>query len=147
MKQTRTFIKPSIMEILSGNMLHWGTWNRQKSTIKKLAKIFDETSVSGIFHSRAAYASVRAGYFSSKKQWKEANQFHEEAIKIYLSGSSDGVMAVAGERQAYCWTLLQQGRFADAKMQFEKAKETMDSLDKRFVHSNVLGHLIAPVRG
>ena len=55
-------------------------------------------------------------------------------------------MAVAGERQAYCWTLLQQGRFADAKTQFEKAKETMDRLDKRFLHSNILGHLIAPIR-
>ena len=113
---------------------------------KKLVKIFDETSVSGIFHSRAAYASVKAGYFSAKKQWKEANQFHEEAIKIYLSGSTAGVMAVAGERQAYCWTLLQQGRFDDAKIQFEKAKETMDSLDRRWVHSNVIGHLIAPMR-
>ncbi len=113
---------------------------------KKLAKLFDETSISGVFHSRAAYSSVKAAYFSSKGQWKEANQFHEEAIKIYLSGSTAGVMAVAGERQAYCWTLLQQGRFADAKVQFEEAKETMDSLDKRFLHSNVLGHLIAPMR-
>jgi tetratricopeptide (TPR) repeat protein len=126
-----------------------GDKEQAEKYLKKLTKIFDETSVSGIFHPRAAYASVRASYFSSKGQWKEANQFHEEAIKAYLSGSSDKgseVMAIAGERQAYCWTLLQQGRFTDAKMQFEKAKETMDSLDKRFVHSNVLGHLIAPAR-
>lgn len=122
-----------------------GDKEQAEKYLQKLAKIFDETSVSGIFHSRAAYASVKAAYFSSKGQWKEANQFHEEAIKIYLSGSTGGVMAVAGERQGYCWTLLQQGRFADAKLQFEKAKETMDSLDRRFASSNILGHLIAPL--
>jgi tetratricopeptide (TPR) repeat protein len=123
-----------------------GDKEQAKKYLEKLEKIFDETSISGIFHPRSTYASVKAAYFSSNGQWKEANQFHEEAIKILMSGSTDQVMAVAGERQAYCWTLLQQGRFADAKIQFEKAKATMDSLDKRFVHSNVLGNLIAPVR-
>ena len=52
----------------------------------------------------------------------------------------------AGIRQSYCWALLQQGRFADAKMQFEEAKKIMDSLEKRFVHSNVLGYFVAPMR-
>ena len=31
-------------------------------------------------------------------------------------------------------------------MQFEEAKKKMDSLEKRFVHSNVLGYLVAPMR-
>ena len=31
-------------------------------------------------------------------------------------------------------------------MQFEKAKEIMDNLEKRFVHSNVQGYLMAPRR-
>ena len=122
-----------------------GDMEQAEKYLEKLAKIFDETSISGIFHPRFAYASVKASCFSSKKQWKEANKFHEEAIKTCLSGSTANVMAIAGERQSYCWTLLQQGRFADAKIQFEKAKETMDSLDKRFLHSNVLGHLIVPM--
>jgi tetratricopeptide (TPR) repeat protein len=125
-----------------------GDLERAEEYYKKLAKIFDETSVSGIFHSRAAYASVRASYFSTKKQWEEANKFHEKAIAIFESGCVAGVpqMPVAGERIAYCWTLLQQGRFSDAKLQFEKAKEVMENLDRRFVHSNVLGHIIAPVK-
>ena len=55
-------------------------------------------------------------------------------------------MPIAGERQAYCWTLLQQGRFSDAKIQFEKAKGAMEDLDRRFVHSNVMGHIIAPAK-
>jgi tetratricopeptide (TPR) repeat protein len=115
---------------------------------KKLKKIFDDTSISGIFHSRAAYASVRATYFSSRKKWKEANQFHEEAIAIYDSGqiAGDRTMPIAGERQAYCWDLLQQGRFSDAKIQFEKAKRAMEDLDRRFEHSNVIGHIIGPAR-
>ena len=123
-----------------------GDMEQAKKYYDKFVQLYEETSISGIFHPRSAHASVKASYFSSQKQWKEANQFHEEAINILLSGSTDQVMAIAGERQAYCWTLLQQGRFEDAKMQFEKAKEIMDNLDKRFMHSNVLGHLIAPIR-
>ena len=125
-----------------------GDMEHAEEYYKKLKKIFDETSVSGIFHSRAAYASTRASYFSSKKQWEEANKFHEEAIAIFESGCLPGVpqMPVAGERIAYCWTLLQQGRFSDAKLQFEKAKEVIEDLDRRFVHSNVIGHIIAPAR-
>ena len=123
-----------------------GDMEQAEKYYKKLEKIFDETSISGIFHSRYGFASVRANYFSSRKQWKEANRFHEEAIRIFESAqiAPDKTMPIAGERQAYCWTLLQQGRFDDAKIQFEKAKETMKDLDKRFAHSKVLGHLIAP---
>ena len=123
-----------------------GDMEQAEKYYKKLEKIFDETSISGIFHSRYGFASVRASYFSSRKQWKEANRFHEEAIRIFESAqiAPDKTMPIAGERQAYCWTLLQQGRFDDAKIQFEKAKETMEDLDKRFAHSKVLGHLIAP---
>jgi tetratricopeptide (TPR) repeat protein len=113
-----------------------------------LTKIANETSVMGMFHARLQYLSSKAIYHSSKREWEEANKFHEEAINECAKAQSrealENNMAVAGVRQSYCWSLLQQGRFADAKAQFEKAKETMDSIDKRFLHSNILGHLIAP---
>ena len=114
-----------------------------------LKKLADETSVMGIFHARAQYLSSKAIYHSSKREWEEANKFHEAAINEFASvaptpEAAEKNMAVAGVRQSYCWSLLQQGRFADAKAHFEKARATMDSLDKRFMHSIILGHLIAP---
>jgi hypothetical protein len=110
----------------------------------KLVKIFDETSLSSFLWNYALYLFSGATFFSYKGQWKEANQHYEEALGIYGKlGGSDAYNA--GLRKSYCWALLQQGRFADAKAQFLKAKEIMTILEKRFEHSNVLGHFVAPI--
>jgi tetratricopeptide (TPR) repeat protein len=111
----------------------------------KLVKIFDETSLSGYLLGYGAYLFSRAVFFSSKGQWKEANQFYEEALEAYTKVWPSMALD-AGIRQSYCWALMQQGRLADAETQFEEAKKKMDSLEKRFVHSNILGYLVAPMR-
>jgi len=51
---------------------------------------------------------------------------------------------MAGIRRGYCWTLLQQGRFEEAKKQFEASKETLRELETRLVHANIMGFLMAP---
>jgi len=98
--------------------------------------------------SRAIYSSSKASYFSARGEWREANQLYEEAMKVYEGGQirGDMNMSVAGERMGYCWALLQQGRVEDAKLQYSLAKQTLDNLDKRFLHTNILGHLIAPLK-
>jgi hypothetical protein len=64
----------------------------------------------------------------------------QKTLEILMCASTEN-MTIAGARLGYCWALLQQGRFEDAKMQYELARETMKSLEKRFDHSKVLGYL------
>jgi tetratricopeptide (TPR) repeat protein len=111
----------------------------------KTAKIFDETSLSLVMHQYANYLLSKAIYFSCKNQWTEANALYEKTLEIYTRASSEN-MILAGARQGYCWALLQQGSFADAKLQYEMAKATMKSLEKRFDNSKLLGYFVAPVR-
>ena len=119
-----------------------GDMEQAEKYYKKLEKVSEEAPMAGGPMGYGGVLLSKAGYFSSKGQWKEANQFFEKAIEVFLS---TGAM-LAGVRQGYCWALLQQGRFADAKFQFEKAKETLAALDKRLVHSNILGYFFAPRR-
>ena len=90
--------------------------------------------------------SSKAAYFSAKSDWKNANKSYEEAIRVHTKAAPAPTAYTAGLRQGYCWALLQQGRFDEAKLQYEKAKETIDKLDKRFVNSNILGYFMAPRR-
>jgi tetratricopeptide (TPR) repeat protein len=122
-----------------------GDMEQAEKYYKKTAKIFDETSLSLVMHQYANYLLSKAIYFSSQSQWTEANPLYEKTLEIYTRASAEN-MILAGARQAYCWALLQQGRFEDAKTQYGIAKATMKSLEKRFDHSNVLGYFVAPVR-
>jgi tetratricopeptide (TPR) repeat protein len=122
-----------------------GDMEEAEKYYRKTAKIFDETSLSLVMHQYANYLLSKAIYFSCKSQWMEANPLYEKTLEIYTRASAEN-MILAGARQAYCWALLQQGRFADAKMQYEIAKETMKNLEKRFDNSEVLGYFVAPAR-
>ncbi len=115
---------------------------------KKMVKLLDEldeTSATLVSFVYAAFLGSKAVFFSSKGQWKEANQFFEETLETNRKAGPP-IAISAALRRSYCWSLLQQGRFADAKMQFEEAKKIMDGLAKRFVHSNIQGHLTAPAK-
>jgi hypothetical protein len=120
-----------------------GDMKQANKYYEKLNKVSEEAPMAGGPMGYGGVLLSKAGYFSSKGQWKEANKFFDEAIEVF---SHSTYAMLAGARQGYCWTLLQQGRFADAKFQFEEAKETLDGLDKLFVHSKVLGYFIAPRR-
>jgi predicted ATPase len=120
-----------------------GDMEQAEKYYKKTAKIFDETSISLIMHQHANYLLSKAIYFSCKNQWTEANPLFEKTLEIYTRASTEN-MTIVGTRMGYCWALLQQGRFEDAKMQYELARETMKNLEKRFDHSNVLGYFVAP---
>ena len=113
---------------------------------KILAKITEEAPMAGGFPGWGQFMLSKAAYFSAMGQWKEANQSYEEALELNTKVSVEKNASFAGLRQSYCGALLQQGRFADAKLQFEKAKEALGSLEKSFVHSNVLGYFMAPRR-
>jgi KaiC/GvpD/RAD55 family RecA-like ATPase len=111
----------------------------------KMERIFNETTLSGFIFANITRLMTKAVYFSSKRQWDDANRFYEEALAYYEKISpSTGIMA--GIRQGYSWTLLQQGRFDDAKRQFEDSKKTMDELENRLVHCNILGYVLAPAK-
>ncbi len=115
---------------------------------KKMVKLLDELDETGatlVFFVYAAFLGSKAVFFSSKGQWKEANQFFEETLETNWKVGPPIVISAA-LRRSYGWSLLQQGRFADAKMQFEEAKKIMDGLEKRFVHSDIQGHLTAPAK-
>jgi KaiC/GvpD/RAD55 family RecA-like ATPase len=111
----------------------------------KMEKIFRETTVSGFVFATVIHLLTKGMYYASKHQWEQSNQAYEEAIKYYLSFSPPtGIMA--GIRRGYGWSLLQQGRFDDAKKQFEESKKTMDELESRLVHSNIYGFILAPTK-
>jgi tetratricopeptide (TPR) repeat protein/KaiC/GvpD/RAD55 family RecA-like ATPase len=125
-----------------------GDMEQAEKYYKKLEKLLgelDETSGTLVMNAYMNCLWSKAVFFSSKGQWKEANQFFEEALE---TGRKTGPPAGlgAGIRHSYCWSLLQQGRFADAKKQFEEAKEIMDSLEKRFAHSSIKAYLVAPLK-
>ena len=122
-----------------------GEIEKAEKYYKKLAKLLDETSGTLPMNAYITCLWSKAVFFSSKGQWKEANQFFEENLELAKKMGPPNALT-AGIRQSYCWALLQQGRFADAKKQFEEAKRIMDSLEKRFEHSNIQGYLIAPMR-
>jgi tetratricopeptide (TPR) repeat protein len=122
-----------------------GDMEQAEQYYKKLVKIFDETSLAGYLWAYALFSFSRAVLFSSKGQWNEANKFYEEALRVYRNTGLPCVLA-AGAMQSYSYALLQQGRFADAKMHFEEAKSSLTSLEKRFEHSHIQGYLIAPIR-
>ena len=111
----------------------------------KTVKIFDETSLSLVMHQYANYLLSKAIYFSSQSKWSEANALYEKTLEIFTHAGTENMIS-AGARQGYCWALLQQGRFADAKLQYEMAKDTMKSLEKRFDTSKVLGYFVASAR-
>jgi tetratricopeptide (TPR) repeat protein len=122
-----------------------GQMEQAENYYGKMKKIFDETSLAGFGFAALMYLLTNAVLLSSKGQWQEANQFYEAAIAAYRTGSpATGVEA--GIRQGYSMALLQQGRFEDAKKQYQEAKATTDELDERLVHSNVLGYLVAPTK-
>jgi KaiC/GvpD/RAD55 family RecA-like ATPase/tetratricopeptide (TPR) repeat protein len=113
--------------------------------MEKLLDELDKTSSTLVLFAYIQCLWSKAVFFSSKRQWKEANQLSEETIE---AGKKIGPphAFVAAMMQSYCWALLQQGRFTDAKKQFEEAKEILDKLEKRFERSNIQGYLIAPMR-
>jgi len=125
-----------------------GDMEQAEKYYKKLAKLLnelDETSVTLVISAYITCLFSKAVFFASKGQWKEANQLYEEALgTAKKTGPPIGIGAAM--RQSYCWTLLQQGRFADAKKQFEEAKKIIDSLEKRFEHTSVQAYLLAPLK-
>jgi predicted ATPase len=118
-----------------------GEMEQAEEYYKKMVKLLDETSVAGLLIVQGSCLFSKAVFFSAKRQWEEANQFYEEIMKTALP-----LGLQAGVRQSYCWALLQQGRFAEAKMQFDEARKIFASLEKQFEHSNIQGYLIAPMR-
>jgi predicted ATPase len=108
----------------------------------KLDKVSEEAPMAGGPMGYGGVLLSKAGYFSSKGKWEEANKFFEDAIDVFAPTGA----ILAGVRQGYCWTLLQQGKFAEAKLQYEKAKETLDGFEKRFVHAKILGYFMVPKR-
>jgi tetratricopeptide (TPR) repeat protein len=122
-----------------------GQMEQAKLYYENMEKIFEETTLSGFMFAHAMHLFSKAVFFSSKHQWEEANKYYEETIRYYLSVSpSTGIEA--GIRRGYCWNLLQQGRFDDAKRQFEESKKTIDELEKRLVHANIIGFVVAPAK-
>jgi len=110
---------------------------------QKMEKIFQETTLTGFVFAHVIHLFTRAVYFSSKHEWDKANQAYDEVLAFYLSFSPPtGIMA--GIRRGYCWTLLQQGRFEEAKIQYIESKKTLSELEPRLVHANIMGYLMAP---
>ncbi len=133
--------------------LHYSNLLRQYSELgqlkqadiyyEKMEKIFNETSLAGFVFANFSHLLSKGVYFSAKHEWQKANESFEQAIAYYKTVSpSTGLEA--GARQGYCWALLQQGRFEDAKSQYETAKKILNELEKRLVHTNILGYFIAP---
>jgi predicted ATPase len=125
-----------------------GDMEQAEKYYKKMAKLLDEldeTNVTLVMYAYIGCLWSKAVFFSSKGQWKEANQFFEEALETGRKVGPPQAMGAA-IMQSYCWALLQQGRFADAKMRFEEAKRIMDSLEKRFEHSSIQAYLVAPMK-
>ena len=132
-------------ENLAREYAELGRMNEAETYFEKMEKIFKETSLSGFIFANIIYLFTKAVYFQSKRDWDNANRFYEEAIAYYKKISpATGIMA--GIQQGYSWTLLQQGRFEDAKEQYNEAGKTNGELQKRLVHSNVLAYLMAPAR-
>jgi predicted ATPase len=109
----------------------------------KLAKIFAETGIANYLMTKAIQSLSEGVFHSSKKQWKEANYFFEEALEIN-SKIGPPNFSVAGARLNYATILLQQNRIAEAKIHFREARRIIDDLERRFARHNVYVFLSLP---
>jgi len=111
----------------------------------KMTKLLEETSVGEQAFAFSMWLFSKAVYFSSKKQWEQSNSSYEECLaRCKQIEAPLGFQAAV--RQSYCWTLLQQNRFDDAKRQFDEAKRVLVDFEKRFQRSTVHASLLTLTR-
>jgi KaiC/GvpD/RAD55 family RecA-like ATPase/tetratricopeptide (TPR) repeat protein len=123
-----------------------GDMEQSEKYHQKMAKLISETSIAEIQYVYSGWLFSEAVFFSSKRQWKEANQFYEEFLEREKKTGEPPLAFQAALRLSYGMALLQQKRFAEAKLHFEEAKRIMDNLENRFAHFNIQAHLIAPIK-
>ena len=121
-----------------------GDLSRAEKYHNKLAKIFETTGIADYVIIKSIQSLSDGVFFSSRRQWKEANHFFEEALDAN-SRIGPANFSEAGARLNYAITLLQQGMLADAKVQFGEAKRILDNLEKRFAHANLIAFLTLPL--
>ena len=110
---------------------------------KRMACIFGETSLKDYLFLRADWLASAAVFFSARHKWTEANRFYDECLEVRKRlGSANA--SDAAYRRSYGWTLLQQGRPAEAKIQFEEARKILNSLEKRFAHCLLCAYFVVP---
>ena len=113
---------------------------------QKMSKLIKETAVAEMQEVYSGWLFSEAVFFSSKRRWKEANQFYEEFLERDRKAGGPPLADQAALRLSYGMALLQQKRSAEAKLHFEEAKRIMDSIEKRFVHSSIQAYLMAPMK-
>ncbi len=121
-----------------------GDLSRAEKYHNKLAKIIETTGIADYVMIKSIQSLSEGVFFSSRRQWKEANRSFEEALDAN-SRIGPRNFSEAGARLNYAITLLQQGMFADAKVQFGEAKRILDNLEKRFARTNLIASLTLPL--
>ena len=136
-----------IQTLLYGNIVRQsamlGQTKQAELYLAKIEKIFNETTVSGFVVTQANYFFSKAVYLSSIHQWDEANLLFKKGIAYcHTIGLGNGV----GERihHAFARSLINEGRFREAKKEFVESKKYLDDLNEIYVSCDVMGYLIAP---
>lgn len=87
---------------------------------------------------------AEAVFFSGKKQWKKANHFFKESLKLLKAPHIPP--AELKIRSNYIWALESQGRFEESKKQRKIRQRAIEKITKRFEHINLETSLMAPIR-
>jgi len=87
---------------------------------------------------------AEAVFFSGKKQWKKANHFFKESLKLLKAPHLP--VAEPTIRSNFAWSLESQGCHEEAKKQRKICQRAIEKIRKRFEHVNLQTRLMAPIR-
>jgi tetratricopeptide (TPR) repeat protein len=121
-----------------------GQTKKAKKYLYKLDSVLKDTSLSLFSFAFMMTNFSRAVYYSSTGDWDKANDYYQETLKLYHSFSPPTYIE-AGIRLSYSWSLLQQGKFPEAKLQFIEAKKTKDHFQAMFNNSGLQAFAVAPL--
>jgi tetratricopeptide (TPR) repeat protein/KaiC/GvpD/RAD55 family RecA-like ATPase len=85
---------------------------------------------------------AKAAFFTSKNQWKEANQYFEKALEIARARLPPSLKVAL--RKDIVWALNKQGRTEETKAHLEEIQKINKEIEKRFAQVNIEATLMAP---
>ena len=80
-------------------------------------------------------------YFAAKGEFEKSNEHFEKVLQTQIKYYPNPFFEVS-TRQLYAWALSKQGKFIEAKVQFDLAQKIVKDIDQRFSHVTVFSSIM-----